>query len=180
MGSTMTALERLVNAGDPDLFSAFMASISPLDACRISRVSRVWAAAAELNLQAACSHNGWRQPRRARLQALQAGLPWRALFVSKACRACMASAGDFAVRSIDAGAPRLFLCGKCAKSARVVELLQRERATLDVTGLSGKPLYSKRESKFCADVSKLAKETNDAASGVRAEVLRHGSIGRRR
>ena len=30
------------------------------------------------------------------------------------------------------------------------------RFTIDVTGLSGRPLYSRSKSKFCADVSKYA------------------------
>ena len=34
--------------------------------------------------------------------------------------------------------------------------LQRGRFTIDVTGLSGRPLYSRSKSKFCADVSKYA------------------------
>ena len=61
---------------------------------------------------------------------------------------------------------------------RDVEGLQRLRATLDVTGLSGKPLYTRRESKFCSEISKLSKESMDNASGARAEVARHARGGR--
>ena len=92
----------------------------------------------------------------------------------------MAAAGDFAVRSPHAGSQKhCFLCGRCAKQPAVVQLLQSQRYTLDVTGLSGKPLFSKRESKFCSEVSKLSKESLDNASGERADIVRHAAKGRR-
>ena len=91
----------------------------------------------------------------------------------------MSAPGDFAVRSQDAGAPKCFLCAKCAKKNVVVERMQKHHLTLDVTGLSGKPLFTKRESKFCSEVSKLSKEALDRASGERADLLRHAG-GRRR
>ena len=53
-------------------------------------------------------------------------------------------------------APSFFLCGACCKAERTVQRLQRGRFTIDVTGLSGRPLYSRSKSKFCADVSKYA------------------------
>ena len=62
----------------------------------------------------------------------------------------------------------------------VVQRLQRHSLTLDVTGLSGKPLYNGKESKFAAEVSMLSKDALDNASGARAEVLRHSGNGRRR
>ena len=80
----------------------------------------------------------------------------------------------------DAGAPRCFLCSRCAKRPQVVQRLQQHNLTLDVTGLSGKPLYTGKESKFAAEVSKLSKEAQDNASGARADVLRHAGKGRRR
>ena len=177
----MSPLERLLSLEDGDLLASFLATVPPAVSLRFAQVSHTWASAAEVGMSAACARHGWKQPRRARLQRASQAFPWRALYVGRACRACLAVPGDFAVRTIDAGAPRLYLCGRCAKSARVVERLQDVRATLDVTGLSGKPLYSKKESKFCADVSRLSKESMDGASGARAELLRHGSgSGRRR
>ena len=58
--------------------------------------------------------------------------------------------------------------------------MQRLSLTLDVTGLSGKPLYSGKESKFASEVSKLSKQAQDNASGERADLLRHAGKGRRR
>lgn len=49
------------------------------------------------------------------------------------------------MRAQDAGAPRCFLCAGCAKRRAVVERLQRYNFTLDVTGLSGKPLFRRSE-----------------------------------
>ena len=175
-----TALDRLVGLDNADLLATFLAALAPKEASRVSSVCLAWASAAELGLHAKCTQHGWKQPRRARLQALQLGLPWRALFVARSCRACMTQPGDFAVRNVHGNAPRCFLCARCAKSARVVTLLQQERATLDVTGLSGKPLYSKRESKFCAEAHQLSKESLDGASGARAELLRHSAASRGR
>ena len=72
-------------------------------------------------------------------------------------RACFAAPGDFAIRAGGAhAAPSFFLCGACCKAERTVQRLQRGRFTIDVTGLSGRPLYSRSKSKFCADVSKYA------------------------
>ena len=117
----------------------------------------------------------WAIPRRARLKQRAgqlADVPWRSLFVQRVCRACMTSAGDFAARLDSKGAPALFLCGVCAKESAVVEKLQLLGATLDVTGLSGKPLYTRRQSAFCSDVSRLSKAAIDAAHGDRGRLAR--------
>ena len=169
-----SALSLLLSHGNGDIICAFLAALKPHTAAILSRVCRDWARAAEYCLQPACQALRWSLPRRARLQqrGVLAELPWRSLFISKACRACLTKPGDFAARTPDAGAPRFFLCAACAKSARVVERLQRSNFTLDVTGLSGKPLFTAKESRFCAEVSKLSKEAQDNASGARAEVLR--------
>ena len=82
------------------------------------------------------------------------------------------------MRTPDAGAPRCFLCGPCAKQPRIVQRLQASNYTLDVTGLSGRPLYSKSQSKFCSEVSQLSKAALDQASGAKAAVL--AGRGRRR
>ena len=146
----------------------------------MSRVSHSWAAAAEIRLRAFCAAHGFRLPRRPRLQrasgSLGAELPWRACFVAHACKGCRGEPGDFAVRGTDGGAPKCYLCRSCAKHPQIVERLQRANASLDVTGLSGKPLYTKAQSKFCSEVSKLSKDSIDNASGSRAEVLRRASL----
>ena len=171
MSSNVLAL--LLAHGSTDLLQAFLGSLPPSTVSRLSAVCKQWATAAEPMLEACCRRHNWKQPRRARLQkASSLGLAWRPLFLSKSCRACFQAVGDFAVRKDSAGAATFFLCGKCAKEDRVVSMLQRHRATLDVTGLSGKPLYTKRQSKFCADVSKLSADSIAAASGARAETVR--------
>ena len=150
----------------PDLFAHTLLQIST-DWRKlllvVSTVSRSWAVAAEPALRAAAEAAGWRQPRRARLQGggrhapALPDCPWRHLLLKHACRACFAAPGDFAIRAGGAhAAPSFFLCGACCKAERTVQRLQRGRFTIDVTGLSGRPLYSRSKSKFCADVSKYA------------------------
>lgn len=182
--SAPSALQRLLQTEDHDLLVLLLSALPPHIVCVLSQTSHAWARAAEVGLKVACDRFHWQQPRRPRLQrssgSLGAALPWRACFIARACRACLASPGDFAVRGIDGGAPRFFLCSRCAKNSSTVARLQRERATLDVTGLSGKPLYTRAQSKFCSEVSKLSKESIDNASGRRADVVRHGQGGSRR
>lgn len=183
MGSEPAAMALLLGHADPDLLAAFFAALPPRAAACLSRVCRAWAAAAELCLRDACASHGWAQPRRARLQqrGVLAQLPWRSLFVARACRSCMTRAGDFAVRADRSSAPLCFLCAVCAKQPTAVQRMQRLGVTLDVSGLSGKPLYTKSQSKFSAEVAKLSKEAIDNASGARADILRHtGRGGRRR
>jgi len=167
-------LRQLLHIGIPELLEALLACCPPSLACRLALISNQWAAAAEMGLRKVCERHRWQLPRRPRLQrgagSLGARLPWRACFVQRICRSCMECAGDFAVRGIDGGAPRFFLCRSCAKSGTVVERLQQTRATLDVTGLSGRPLYSKFQSRFCSEVSKLSRESIDNASGSRAQL----------
>ena len=145
-------------------------------AARLSQISLKGATAAEDCLQAACHSYRWQLPRRQRLQHRYSlpDVPWRGVFIARVCRGCHAAAGDFAVKDTGAGAPKCFLCGKCAKEPSVVERLQRSNLTLDVTGLSGKPLFTRRESKFCSDVSRLSKEAIDNANGAKADRIARG------
>ena len=179
-----SALSRLLDHADADadILCAFFAALTTRTAACVSQVSRQWATAAEHCLQSACIGFRWQLPRRPRLQqrGVLANLPWRSLFVSRACRVCLTRPGDFAVRTPDAGAPRCFLCGPCAKHPSTVQRMQRLNLTLDVSGLSGKPLFRPSESKFCSEVSRLSKDSLDNASGERADRLRHASRGRRR
>ena len=169
-----TALALLLAHDDDDFLSAFFASLSPRLTAMLAQVCKRWACAGELCLRGACIQQNWALPRRARLQqrAKLANVPWRHLFVQRACRACMRSAGDFAARLVSNGAPAFFLCGACAKESAVVEKLQLMRATLDVTGLTGKPLYTRRQSAFCSDVSRLSKAAIDHAHGDRGRLGR--------
>ena len=100
------------------------------------------------------------------------------LYAAKACRECANLPGDFAIRRSKHSHPEFYLCSRCCKAPAVVCKLQAQRLTLDVTGLSGKPLYTRRESKFCSEISKLSKESMDNASGARADVARHARGGR--
>ena len=124
-----------------------------------------WALAGEEVLRNHCEHHQWRPPRSRRLQgrSVEASvLKWRALFLSRCCPACLNVPGDFAVRRSSMEAPQCFLCSRCCKTERVVKKLQDMRATLDVTGLSGKALYTSRKgvpgSKFCSEVHMAAKQ----------------------
>ena len=171
-----SALELLLDDGNFDLLRALLAALAPREAARLSQISREWATAAEDCLQAACHSYRWQLPRRQRLQHRYSlpDVPWRGVFIARVCRGCHAAAGDFAVKDTGAGAPKCFLCGKCAKEPSVVERLQRSNLTLDVTGLSGKPLFTRRESKFCSDVSRLSKEAIDNANGAKADRIARG------
>ena len=120
-----------------------------------------FARAADFALREACQELRWSLPRRSRLISQQGGpaaeLKWRTLFVLKSCPGCIAKPGDFAVRTMSQGAPLCFLCAECCKADHIVQKLQRQKATLDVTGLSGKALYTRRGSKFANDVHEAAK-----------------------
>ena len=172
------ALDRLLRDSSDDLLGTVIGCLSAKDACHASGVCRRWARVAEPHLRSVCTAQGWQLARRPRLLArstsLATELPWRAVFVARSCRHCMAAPGDYAVRGYAGGAPKLFLCGHCARESVVVAHLQRLRATIDVTGLSGKPLYTKKQNKFCAEVSKESKLSLDNAPGQRADLLRRG------
>lgn len=79
-------------------------------------------------------------------------LKWRTLYLARCCRACLNRPGDYAVRRSKHDAPLCFLCSSCCKQNHVVRKLQREHATLDVTGLSGKILYTKNSCRFVSEV----------------------------
>ena len=151
-----TALDQLLRS-DLALLEALLVAI---DACQLMCVSRVcwrWMHAAEISLRASCEGFAWQPPRRARLQALaSSALKWRGLFLARSCRACFQRPGDFAVRLSGNASPCLLLCGACCKAPAVVHMLQARHLTLDVTGLSGRALYSQKADRFCSDVSRFA------------------------
>ena len=157
-----TAAYRLFAEGDDDLLSMALSQLPPQLLITASAVCWRWARLAEPQMRELCQGMAYALPRRPRLQRGAAAasplaeLQWRSLFVTRACRACFTAKGDFAVRRESIGAPVLFLCGGCCKREPVVARLQRGRLTLDVTGLSGKPLFTKKASRFCADVSHYA------------------------
>ena len=100
------------------------------------------------------------------------------LYAAKACRECANLPGDFAIRRSKHSHPEFYLCSRCCKAPVVVCKLQAQRLTLDVTGLSGKPLYTKKGDSFSASVSASSEDSLATASGARAE--RQRRTGRRR
>ena len=60
----------------------------------------------------------------------------------------------------------------------VVHKLQERKLTLDVTGLSGKPLYTKRADAFSASVSASSGDALATANGARVERQRRSGRGR--
>ncbi|KAL1530545.1 hypothetical protein AB1Y20_001446 [Prymnesium parvum] len=93
-----------------------------------------------------------------RLSPLLITLTWRKLYLSRCCPACLNERGDFGVRRSKHDAPMCFLCAACCKQPRVVLKLQQQRATLDVTGLSGRPLYTEKTNRFIGEVHTAAKK----------------------
>ena len=168
-------MEQLLQTAEAeDLLQVLLGTLPLSDVCLLSRVSMQWARAAEATLRGRCTESGWQLPRRSRhTGVLRERLPWRSLYVSRACRACLCVAGDFAVRRCSSAAPHAFLCGRCAKASAVVERLRRSEATLDVTGLSGRPLYTRKADRFCSDVARLSKASLDAASGNHGSLRQH-------
>jgi hypothetical protein len=158
-----------------DLLTHLLMQLGPGAVCSLARVSQLWALCAEVALQEQCRLHRWQPPRRARTNArgsrgaVAALLPWRAVFVGRACRGCLCAPGDFAVRPASNAAPLFFLCSACAKAEPVVRRLQHMNSTIDVTGLSGRVLYTRKGDKFCSDVSRFSKAALDAASGERAD-----------
>ena len=149
--------------------------------CVAARVCWRWARLVEELLRQRCDLHGWRPARSGRLRSscspLVLSLVWRSVFRARACRACYDAVGDFAVRDNGGrGHAECLLCALCAK-AKAVPLLQRRGLSLDVTGLSGKPLYSAKGDRFCAEVSRLSKASLEHASGERAERLRQARRG---
>ena len=69
-------------------------------------------------------------------------------------------------------APACFMCASCCKREAIVARMQRVGMTLDVTGISGKPLYTRRGDRFCSDVSHLSRIAIVNASGDKALLLR--------
>lgn len=176
-------VERVLSSGMDELLEALLAACPAQAVSTLARVSHAWAVAAEISMRAVCARHDWRLPRRPRQRSaagtLGAMLPWRACFIAHICKGCQTHPGDFAVRSDSKGSPSCYLCRECAKATHIVQRLRCANATLDVTGLSGKPLYTRTQSKFCSEVSKLSKESIDHASGQRADVVRRSGAVRR-
>lgn len=78
-----------------------------------------------------------------------------------ACAVCFGE-GDFCARESSNGHARFLLCAPCAKSGRGRERLVRENLKLDVTGLSGRALYTARGDKFCAAMHKEGARRRDS------------------
>mmetsp|Transcript_9234 Transcript_9234/g.27188 ORF Transcript_9234/g.27188 Transcript_9234/m.27188 type:complete len:284 (-) Transcript_9234:87-938(-) len=103
--------------------------------------------------------SGTRSRRLAAASATGGGdaLRWRALYVSRACPACLDAPGDFAARRSKHEAPLYLLCGACCRRESVIDKMRAAGATLDVTGVSGKPLYTQRGDRFVSEVAAAAR-----------------------
>ena len=170
----------LVLDGPPDVLGLVLAQL-PLRSLlsSVCPVSRRFAAAAEPTFRSRCEAHGWKLPKSSRLaKQLDTEFKWRALYATRSCRECAAVPGDFAVRRWKQSHPDFYLCGRCCKAAPVVSKLQARKLTLDVTGLSGKPLYTKKGDSFSASVSASSEDALATASGARAERQRRSGKGR--
>ena len=121
-----------------------------------------WARTCDDALRLLCEKRAWKQPRSRRLAAASAtgggdALRWRALYVSRACPACLDAPGDFAARRSKHEAPLYLLCGACCRRESVIDKMRAAGATLDVTGVSGKPLYTQRGDRFVSEVAAAAR-----------------------
>ena len=164
-----SALDRLLALGSPELLELFLGTLdAPTLICRASLVCKAWAAAAEPALRDRCARQGWAPPRSSRL-AIKTPFKWRAVYISRACRACLRNPGEFAARRQPHAAPSLLLCRRCAKAAPVVDQLRARGMGLDVTSLQGKPLFTAKQSRFCSDVSRLSESSLHHANCERAE-----------
>ena len=160
----------LVLEGPPDMLGLVLAQLP----CRsllssACPVSHRFASAADEVCRVLCEVHGWKLPRSSRLaKQMGSGYRWRALYAAKACRECAAAPGDFPIRRWKQ-APEFYLCGRCCKVPAVVSRLKERELTLDVTGLSGKPLYTKKGNSFAASVSAESEASLATASGARAD-----------
>ena len=195
------AFRLVLEDGPPDMLGLVLAQFGARSLLRsVSLVSRLFAACAEPVLQSQCEVYGWRLPKSSRL-AFNSDFPWRALYAARSCRECASMQGDFAIRRWK-HAPEFYraypgsnmaapcrhetqplplpvaVCGRCCKAPLVVRKLQERKLTLDVTGLSGKPLYTKRADSFSAAVSASSGDALATANGARAERQRRSGRGR--
>ena len=176
--SARSAFRLVVDHGSTDTLGLVLASLN--SRCLLSSacpVSRNFASCVEHILRTRCEAHGWRLPKSSRL-ASTSEFRWRALFAAKTCRECAGAPGDFAIRRGKHEHPLFYLCGRCCKAPAVVAKLQARKLTLDVTGLSGKPLYTRRGDSFAASVSASSEDALATASGARAERQRRSGRGR--
>jgi hypothetical protein len=124
-----------------------------------------------------CEQRGWQLARRPRGRNADASpTPWRRLYLRHGCIACCA-VGDFCARETSNSHARFLLCGPCARSDVGRQRLVPGNLKLDLTGLSGKPLYTRRADPFCAAMHAEGVKrrgrgllTLDAAGAARAGV----------
>ena len=168
----------MLEEGPPDMLGLVLAQCGARSLLRsVCLVSKLFAACAEPVLRSQCEVFGWRLPKSSRL-ASNSDYPWRALYAARSCRECASMQGDFAIRRWKNSHPEFYLCGRCCKAPPVVRKLQERKLTLDVTGLSGKPLYTKRADSFSAAVSASSGDALATANGARAERQRRSGRGR--
>jgi hypothetical protein len=110
-----------------------------------------------------CATHGWQLARRPRgRDAAESPAPWRRLYFHHSCVQCRAI-GDFCARDTSNSHARFLLCGPCARSEAGRARLTRHDLKLDITGLSGKALFTARADRFCASLHAEAKKRSDRA-----------------
>ncbi|KAJ1634443.1 hypothetical protein T492DRAFT_865120 [Pavlovales sp. CCMP2436] len=105
---------------------------------------------AEEDCELLCAAHGWQLARRPRgRNAGPTPTPWRRQYLTHACICCCVI-GDFCARETSNSHARFILCGPCARSEGGQARLVPGNLKLDITGLSGRPLYTARGDRFCA------------------------------
>lgn len=116
---------------------------------------------AEEECQSLCAKHGWQLARRPRGRyAADSAAPWRRLYFRHSCVECCAI-GDFCARETSNSHARFLLCGPCARGEAGRARLTKHDLKLDITGLSGKALFTARGDRFCASLHVEAKKRND-------------------
>lgn len=111
--------------------------------------------------QSLCAAHGWQLARRPRgREAAHTPSPWRRLYFRHGCIECCAI-GDFCARESSNSHARFMFCGPCARSEAGRARLTKHNLKLDITGLSGKALFTARADKFCASLHVEAKKRSD-------------------
>ena len=115
-------------------------------------VCRAFQQLVEGECKAICAQRGWQLARRPRgTGAVPTATPWRRLYLGHSCACCL-DVGDFCARATSNSHARFLLCGQCARCEAGRALLVPDNLKLDVTGLSGKALYTARADRFCASM----------------------------
>ncbi|KAG8467177.1 hypothetical protein KFE25_000493 [Diacronema lutheri] len=114
------------------------------------RVCRALFELVEEDARVLCAKHGWVLARRPRgVNADTTRSPWRRLYMTRAC-ACCCALGDFCARACSNSHALFLLCGPCARSEAGRARLISRNLKLDLTGVSGKALFTASADRFCA------------------------------